>query len=297
MRRLRYGLLLAAVGSSGVYLFVYLYRWEWHRALVAGVILVAAEVGLAAAAILDRLRSLEHRLPAPAAAPPPAAGPPDDPPALAALRDAAPPPRVGFEWLSPRSGRTSVFVPILLGAGVVLSGAAWVVERLARVTATPTLERGLARRLAPLSVAPGALLSGAPAPPAPRRRPLAGPAAAVAAAGLLAVVSLDAVADATQNRPDRLRPGTTTSVVLSVATRTPRPALEAAGTLWRSCAAQLGRRHRMLGMTDLGGGEVAVTVRPAIGEHAERRVRGCLGDVGIDDLRGHVRAVTDLGGR
>ncbi len=51
-----------------------------------------------------------------------------------------------------------MFVPVLLGAGVVLSALAWVVERLARVTAGAALERGLAVRLAVLSLPPEPLV-------------------------------------------------------------------------------------------------------------------------------------------
>jgi hypothetical protein len=51
-----------------------------------------------------------------------------------------------------------VFVPVLMGAGVIMSGLAWVIERLARRTARPTLERGLAARLAPLTLEHGSLV-------------------------------------------------------------------------------------------------------------------------------------------
>ena len=46
-------------------------------------------------------------------------------------------------------------------AGVVLSAIAWMLERVARSTATPVLETRLARRLAPLSLPPGGLLDEA----------------------------------------------------------------------------------------------------------------------------------------
>ena len=35
----------------GAYVFVYLYRWEWNRALFAGVLFVAAEVALGLARV------------------------------------------------------------------------------------------------------------------------------------------------------------------------------------------------------------------------------------------------------
>ena len=39
-----------------------------------------------------------------------------------------------FAWLT-RTDRSNVFIPVLLGAGAVLSALAWVVERVARATA------------------------------------------------------------------------------------------------------------------------------------------------------------------
>ncbi len=42
--------------------------------------------------------------------------------------------------------------------GVVASGLAWLVEKLARATAGPALERGLAARLSPLAWPAGGLV-------------------------------------------------------------------------------------------------------------------------------------------
>lgn len=125
--------------STALYFFVYLWRWEWNRALIAGLLFVATEVAMATATVLNRVRSLGDRLTSP------------DPAVLARIQESAPPPRDHFEWLSPRSGRLGVFVPVLIGMGVVASGLAWLVERLARSTTGPALERGLAARLVPLA--------------------------------------------------------------------------------------------------------------------------------------------------
>ncbi len=65
---------------------------------------------------------------------------------VSVLRSHRPEPLRPFAWLQ-GSSTTNVFVPVLLGAGVVLSGLAWIVDRIARVTAVPTMERGLASRL------------------------------------------------------------------------------------------------------------------------------------------------------
>lgn len=148
---MRPGRIAAALGGTmlfftALYFFVYLWRWEWNRALIAGVLFVATEVAMGCAIVLSRLRRIEDRMPAP------------DPAVLARIRETAPPAHDHFEWLSPKSGRLGVFVPVLIGMGVVASGLAWLVERLARATAGPALERGLAARLTALAWPAGGLV-------------------------------------------------------------------------------------------------------------------------------------------
>jgi hypothetical protein len=152
----------ATMAAAGTYFFLYLYRWEWNRALVSGAIFVAAEVGIVAWVLLDRMRRVDQRL---------------DLLVLDArqrrldvLRETAPAPRVGFAWLA-RPDRTNVFIPVLLGAGAVMSGLAWLVERFARATAGRAAENGLARRLGALEVPSGGLLDGAHDPFALLRGP------------------------------------------------------------------------------------------------------------------------------
>ena len=72
-----------------------------------------------------------------------------------------------FAWMEPQ--QMNVFVPVLLGAGVVLSALAWVVDKVARLTAVPTMERGLARKLSTMQPARDGLLGEPPTDPfAPR---------------------------------------------------------------------------------------------------------------------------------
>lgn len=139
---------LLVLMSSGIYVFVYLYRWEWNRALFAGMLFIATEVALATAMLTDKLRGLKSSMPERRA----------DPRVVQRLHDAAPPPREPFAWLSPTDGRMGVFIPVLMGAGVVFSALAWLVERVARGTAGPVLEDRLAARLAPLSLPAGGLV-------------------------------------------------------------------------------------------------------------------------------------------
>ena len=152
----RLGLLarLITLGASGWYVFVYLYRWEWNRAVISGVIFVAAETALIGTLLLERLGRLERRIDESERR---SASRPD-PVVLARVREAAPAPPEPFAWLTKRPNDTSVFVPVLLGAGVVFSALAWVVERVARVTARPAAEQSLARRLDSLALPAGGLL-------------------------------------------------------------------------------------------------------------------------------------------
>ena len=135
--------------ASGGYFFLYLYRWEWTRAQVSAAIFIAAEIGVVAWLLTDRMKRIERRL--------------DRTDAFAAerrlevIRATAPAPRASFAWLT-RTDRTGVFIPVLLGAGAVMSAIAWVVERLARATAGRAGEQGLANKLGALEPPAGSLL-------------------------------------------------------------------------------------------------------------------------------------------
>lgn len=287
---------IAALMASGVYVFVYLNRWEWHRALVAGIIFLAAEVGVGLTALFDRLRRIETRLDQAASAD-------DMQRVLSHIEDAAPPAGPPFQWLTSDSDRFSVFVPILLGAGVVLSGVAWAVERVARASAGPVLERNLALRLAPLSFPEGAL-TGAPPPsvspvavraPVFRTRVVAA-MVAVTVGGAIAMAA-DALGDITQDRPDAPAPAGAVSIVtLTVGSKAHYDdggTLAVANTVWSACTSQL-RRHGVPEMTPIGGAQVQATVSPALGPYAQERLRGCLNDATVDRLSLTVAGIQNL---
>jgi len=137
----------ATLAASGTYTFVYLYRWEWNRALMSAAIFIAAEVAVMGSLLAQRLKVITERLDdQPAASPPPARTV-----RLEHIRAGAPAPKARFAWLA-RPEQMNVFVPVLMGAGVLLSGVAWLVERVARSTVAPMAERGLAGRLDGLSL-------------------------------------------------------------------------------------------------------------------------------------------------
>ncbi len=123
-RKVGVALATVVMAVSGWYVFVYLYRWEWNRAIVAGIIFLAAEVGLLGAALLDRLSKLGHRMDEldrrDAAT---------EERVLRQLRAHPSEPTKPFAWMD--GTRSNVFIPVLLGAGAVLSALAWVVDRIA----------------------------------------------------------------------------------------------------------------------------------------------------------------------
>ena len=129
--------------------------------------------------VLERRSRLEHRLDASErrSAGLAARAERSDPAVIDRVRDGAPAPPEPFAWLTKRPNDMSVFVPVLLGAGVVFSALPWVVERVARVAARPAAKRSLARKLDTLALPPGGLLPPAEQPPdlfSPLRRKMVG---------------------------------------------------------------------------------------------------------------------------
>jgi hypothetical protein len=290
-------ILISAAACAG-YTFVYLYRWEWHRAIVAALFLVVAEVAIAAAAVLRRLTALDQRLNAITAAGEPrrTATPPGQAPvsapvhALHRLRESAPPPRPVFAWLAP--DRTGVFLPILLGAGVVASALAWVIEGLARATARPVLEERLASRLGALALPAGGLLGRAStlaARPPARRLPRSGRFGLALLAAVTLGWGIDALADATQTRPEAERTGIRTVVELQLHGEVASAAPERAVTsLWHSCAGMLRQTMPPPAVTALGGARFRLEVPVDFGEHTARKLHGCLEDAALDRVQAGV---------
>jgi hypothetical protein len=130
-RRIAWLIAILTLVASGTYVFVYLYRWEWNRALTAGVIFIATEVAVFGVLILDRVRATRDGANRSARSPGRTTLAPDGNNA---------PARDHFAWLAESSSRLSVFIPVLLGAGILLSGIAWLVERISRAAARPGLE-------------------------------------------------------------------------------------------------------------------------------------------------------------
>jgi hypothetical protein len=291
-RRIGYLVGIASAIGSGVYLLVYLYRWEWNRALIAGVFFIATEVGLGLAVVLSRLARMERRLDEAIARP---VAPPTvpDPVVLQRIEEAAPAPARPFAWLDEDATRMNVFVPLLMGAGMVVSALAWAVERLARATATPRLERGLAARLGPLALPEGGFVGGPITPISDRvealRKHLRVARARRFIAGVLVLgltfMGFDAFMDATQDRADPHIAEGQTDLVVDIRHRNPRIMInvtEAATAYWAVCQRVLPRHLELVDIVPAGGSTARLVLQPAVGEHGLRRFRGCMEDVYFD---------------
>jgi len=140
---------LAGIGTllaGALYMIVSLNRWEWNRALFFGLIVLIAEIGLATGLVLRRLARLEHvssRV---------------DPAVANIIREARPPSPDRFAWLRESNQNLNVFITFLVGGGVMLSGIAWVVDRVASKSSSPAGEERLGRQLNPISYPSGGLL-------------------------------------------------------------------------------------------------------------------------------------------
>lgn len=155
---------LTTLVVAGAYTTVSLARWEWNRALFFGLLFLAAEVGLAAALVLRRLARVERSLAD--LRPPPSASPAHD--ALRRTRGQAD----RFPWLrvDPAEAvtRTNVFITLVVGGGILLSGGAWVLDKVAARTVDPGRERDLGRELDAIAYRPGLLVDDVTALARPR---------------------------------------------------------------------------------------------------------------------------------
>ncbi len=268
-----------SAASAAAYVVVYLYRWEWQRALVSGVLLLVIEIFLATALVLGRMARLHRRLAE------------TDARAEEVLRRlertrAASPDR--FRWLD-RERDTFVFVPVLVAAGAALSVVAAIVQRIAGATVRAGRERRLAGRLASLAAPPGGIGGGRTPglenePAVPPRRTRRGVALALATP-LLAVLiagAVDVLSDATQTRPQAPPDSAATTVVFRIEVREVPDDATAVGSaaldLWESCRRATSALRGDAALTALGDGVFAGVLRPALPEHDLKRLHGCLSD-------------------
>lgn len=273
---------------SGTYLLVYLYRWQWNRAMISGIFFVAAEISLATMTVLRRLRALERRVAQSQPQPQPvgAADEPDTTSPEGAASEA-------FRWLEPTGNGMAVFVPVLMGAGVILSALAYVIDRAAAMTAPAG--RSNLERLGRLAVPTQGLLTPLARPPGPvtvapaggwRRQVRITVGALVAVA--VTAIAIDVVADATQTRPEAAIAGHVTVIDVEIHHKRNRPVLQSAEALWAAARMTIPRGTELVSLTETGDQRVRMVLSPALGTHARRRVTGALEDASIDNVSSHV---------
>ena len=291
MRRLVYAGLGLMVLATGGYLVVYLARWEWQRSLMAGQLLLVCLIVLVAVAGAHRLRSLERRIGELAegrAGSGARAADPSGPRPVEPAGDEAP----RFRWLEAETYSYKVFIPVLLGAGIIVSGLAALVER-----AASALGRGQAtsRARVPESLAlpPGGVLAGAPET-APDGRGLKVRLLGGGIMLLLGGFAVVELADHTQDRPDPPMREAVSTLIIQAQThgRTGAATTDPLATrLWEYCRGSTRPYLQGGGLVPLGGQRYALVVQPALGEHAMRRLRGCLEDAVVDHGRFSVVSV------
>lgn len=137
---------IATLLGGVLYMVVSLNRWEWNRALFFGLIVLIAEVGLATGLVLRRLARLEYRATR------------IDPAVAQILHEARQPSPDRFAWLREQSRDLNVFITFVVAGGVLLSGMAWAVDKLASKSTSPVGEERLGRQLDPISYPSGGLL-------------------------------------------------------------------------------------------------------------------------------------------
>ncbi|WP_435224072.1 hypothetical protein [Streptomyces sp. Tue6028] len=289
MRRLAYFFGGAAAVGAGAYVVVYLYRWQWQRAILCGVLLLVVEVMLLGIVLLGRLSRIEERM---------RDSDRRQQDVLARLRqDRQDSGGERFRWLEDPTSRSYVFVPVLMVTGVLLSGLAWLVQRIASATARPSAERRLAGRLAVLA-APDPAGTGDldDLPRVGARRGRRGTvrlvAVGVVGAALLAAL-VGGLAELTQTREEHVNEQEATSVLVRVDMRgqgmTQQRQSLAAHQLWERCRDSTSAPLNRATLGSLGDGLYAGVVRPALTDHDRMRLTGCLEDTSID--RAHLTVV------
>ncbi len=117
----------------------------------------------------------------------------------------------------------------------------------------------------------------------------------VALAVVTIAAGVDSLADLTQDRPDRVLPGTRSEIVLDIDSRERGgSALRSAQGLWGACQGTVRNRTVEPGPVEVSEGRFRVFTAPAIGEHSWRRLQGCLEDTTLDRVKAHVVLKRDL---
>jgi hypothetical protein len=286
------GFALATVilAVSSIYVVIDLARWEWNRAVISALVMIAALIVLVAMLIFRQLHRIEQRMDALERA-----GHADT---LGALRSAnAAAAGRHFQWLERPPDGLGVFIPVLLGAGVLMSLVAYLIERIAGLFAAVTLDPRTASKLGadlPLGngLAPSAHLDSMTRPPARR------PTALVTVLVLTLALSMGAVVllrELTQTRPGEVAAAGTTTVVLDIdQRRQSRPLPTVAEDLFGSCRSRLPGDVELTVITQVDDERVMIEFDRSLGRTGRVRIVGCLEDHTLDRVRADVLSIESM---
>ncbi len=283
-------LIVVVLVASGTYVLVYLYRWEWNRALISGLFFLTALISLTTGMVLsslqklsgrvDRLERRSHSV--------------DRTAHTIRTTNAAHASR-HFQWLREPPDRLGVFVPLLIGAGALLSAVAYSIERLAGVVARRSVDRTTAGLLAPdlpfRSDPPsGGETAGPLDPTPPRRRGRRGRRVlATGVAVLLVIGGILVLRDATQTRAEPGAERGETHIRLAISQRgNSQPAEEIAEALWIACHGRLPATASVGEMDQLDVETVDLVVDQGMGPLRRRRFFGCLEDATLEHVSARV---------
>ena len=109
----------------------------------------------------------------------------------------------------------------------------------------------------------------------------------------LVAVSIDALGDLTQNRPDKRVAGQGDIVIELEERNVHSSPHEAAQSLWGTCRGTVHNRLVPPGVVPLGANRFRMTTDPALGKHSWRRLKGCLEDMTVDQVVARVVTKSD----
>jgi hypothetical protein len=119
------------------------------------------------------------------------------------------------------------------------------------------------------------------------------PAAVLAITGLVLVTGVAWLREGLEHRKDDLRADRATMLTVELRATGGRVTEEDAGLLWLTCSRGLTPEQRAADWR-LSGHRMLLTIRPALGEHQQRQLVGCLEDLALDHVRAEVRSVRDV---
>jgi hypothetical protein len=201
-----------------------------------------------------------------------------------------------FRWLERPPDRLGVFIPVLLGAGALLSLVAYLLERISGMFAAATLDPRTAQKLnADLPLGAGLPRTQVdPLTDLPVRHRTTS-AMVLVVALVLSIVSVGLLRELTQTRPKEVTTAGTTTMLLDIdQSRQIRPLPIVAEDLWGACRSLLPGAIQLTAITQLDDEHVEIEFDRALGRTGRVRIVGCFQDHTLDLVRADVLSVESL---